>query len=130
MAIIFQFNVIVARKAEIDAKYPGGLAQFRLRWLAKSPERWCEDEHLLAFTSMGAHYGGVRDDLRAEGIDVLETNETVPPAQIISRCGWLDWNIHHKLERAFPGGVRVSLDVVQYWMRGSEPGEVAQLKRR
>jgi hypothetical protein len=128
MAIIFQFNVIVARKAAIDAKYPGGLAQFRVQWLAKPPERWCEDEHLLAFTSMGAYYGRVRDDLRAAGIDVLETNETVPPGQIISRCGWLDWNIHHKLERAHPGGSTV-LDVVQYWLRGSEPGEVAQFRR-
>src|SRR5208337_2052134 len=47
MAIIFEFNVIVARKAEIDAKYPGGLAHFRVKWLARPPDRWCEDEHLL-----------------------------------------------------------------------------------
>lgn len=129
MAIIFYFNFIVARKAEIDAKYPGGLAHFRVQWLAKPPERWCEDEHLLAFSSMGTSYSQVRDDLRAAGIDVLEADETVPPGQIISRCGWLDWNIHHKQERAIAGGVTV-LNVVQYWLRGSESGEVAQFKRR
>jgi hypothetical protein len=128
MAIIFQFNVIVARKAEIDAKYSGGLAHFRVQWLAKPPERWCEDEHLLAFSSMGAHYGQVRDALRAAGIDVVETSEAAPPDQVISRCGWLDWNIHHKLERPYPGGLTV-LDVAQYWLRGGEPGEVAPFKR-
>ncbi len=129
MAIIFEFNVIVARKAEIDAKYPGGLAHFRVKWLARPPDRWCEDEHLLAFSSMGGYYSQVHDDLRAAGIDVLEADELVRPEQITARCGWLDWSIHSREERVTPTGVTL-LNVVQYWLRGTEAGEVAQFKRR
>jgi hypothetical protein len=130
MAIIFQFNVMLARKAEIDHKYPGGLPQFRCDWLVRPVERWCEDEHLLAFTSMGPYFQEVAARLISFGIDVLQTNETIPPAEIVSRCDWLDWDVHHRTERKLPGGSSFAQEVIQYWLKGTEPGEVAHFERR
>lgn len=129
MAIIFEFNVIVVRKMEIDAKYPGGLAHFRSQRLALPPDRWCEDEHLLAFSSMGSYLREVGDSLRAAGVDVLETNETEPPERIMLRCGWLERNVKSTVKRPMPKG-SMTLSIVQYWLRGTEPGEVAQFARR
>jgi hypothetical protein len=30
IAIVFEFNVMLAPKSEIDSKYPGGVAEFRV----------------------------------------------------------------------------------------------------
>jgi hypothetical protein len=129
MAIVLQFNVIIARKAEIGAKYPGGMAQFRIDWLIKPPERWCEDEYLLAFSSMGNYFRDVYESLRSFDIDVFATSEVQPPEENASRCGWLDWNVYRTEERGLPPRV-MKIDVVQYWLRGHEPGDVVPFARR
>jgi hypothetical protein len=127
MAIGFDFNVIVARKAEMESKYPGGLSQFRIDWLAKPPERWCEDEYLLTFSSMGAYYDKVRDQLRSHGIDVLETSEARTPEEIKLRCDWLDGD--SEALGPVPVGATGSYGI-RYWLKGTEPGETAQFSKK
>ena len=120
MAIIIEFNVIVSRKTEIDAKYPGGLAQFRADWLVRPPERWGEDEHLLGFCSMAGYYENVGKRLLACGIDVFETSEGEDPEHIVSRCGWLGCDVQSWDDGHF----------VRCWLKGCEPGEVAPFMPR
>ncbi len=129
MAIILEFNVILSRKAEIDAKYPGGLAQFRIDWLAKPPERWCEDEHLLGFSSMAGYYEKVGKRLLANGIEVCETSEAEDPEHIASRCGWLECDAQSRDNRLIPKGAGAGY-LVRYWLKGSEPGNVAPFMPR
>ena len=130
MAIVFLFNVMVARKVEIDSKYPGGMPQFRSDWLARPPERWCEDEHLLAFSSMGFYFKNVADRLRSLGIDVLITDESVPPSENVKRCSWIEWDIHEKHEHKSPDGFVQVHEVPRHWLRGSPPGELAVFGRK
>ena len=127
MAIALEFNVMLARKAEIESKYPGGLGQFRVDWLVKPPERWCEDDHLLGFCSMGGYYHNVRASLRSCGVDVLDTCETDAPAEIKSRCDWLDCDPAPLVE--VPLGASGSYGI-RYWAKGSEPGETARFARK
>jgi hypothetical protein len=127
MAIIFLFNMIVVRKSEVLAKYPGGLAQFRLDWMPK-PRRWREDHHLLAYSSMGGVKEEVVDRLRALGVDVLTTTELVPPAENVKRCPWLDWDICERIERMLPDGSIQFHDVPRHWLRGTEPGETLDFR--
>jgi len=129
MAIILVFNVMLARKAEIDAKYPGGLAQFRNDWLVKPPERWCEDEHLLGFSSMGNYFEQVLTRLLDCGTDVCVTNETVLPEQIISKWDWIECDVGTRDRRADPPGAGAGY-MVRYWLKGTEPGETAVFGRR
>jgi hypothetical protein len=126
MAVIFLFNVIVVRKSEVDAKYPRGLSQFRLDWMPK-PRRWREDHHLLAHSSMGGKEEVV-DRLRALGVDVLTTNESVPPAENVKRCSWLDWDICERIEKKLPDGSIHFHDVPRHWLRGTEPGETMDFR--
>jgi hypothetical protein len=125
MAIILQFNVMLARKEEIGRIYLGGLAQFRQDWLNKRSENWCEDEHLLAFSSMGWSLKEVAGKLQSLGVDLLQTDQTVKPAEVMSRCGWLDWDVYERIDRKLPEGTIFEQEVVRYWLRGSAPGEVA-----
>lgn len=127
MAVMLEFNVILVRKSELDAKYPGGLGQFRIDWLVKPPERWCEDEHLLGFSSMGGYYSNVRSRLLSCGADVLDCSEADTPAQMKSRCNWLDCD--SAPIRTAPIGATGSWGI-RYWLRGSEPGEIARFERK
>jgi hypothetical protein len=102
MAIVLQFNVILARKAEIEVKYPEGLTQFRNDWLLKPPDRWCEDEHLLAFSSRGTYCQRVLRKLLDCGIDVCSTSEAVPPEQLISKWDWIECDVQTRDSRADP----------------------------
>jgi hypothetical protein len=122
MAIIFWFNVVVARKSEIEAKYPGGLAQFRSEWMPK-PRLWREDNHLLARSAMGAELKDVAERLKSLGVDVLTTNESVPPAENVKRCGWLDWDVYERREIKSPNGFVQVHEVTRHWLKGTEPGE-------
>lgn len=129
MAIIFLFNVMVVRKGEIDAKYPGGLARFRAECMPK-PGQWREDEHLLAQSSMGGGFVQVGERLKLLGVDVLFTNESMPPAENVKRCGWLDWDVYEHLEIKSPdGSVRIH-EVPRHWLRGTEPGQTADFRQR
>lgn len=128
MAIVFLFNVLVVRKNEIDAKYPGGLAQFRLDWMTK-PKRWREDEHLLFQSSMGGDFfKNVTERLRSLGVKVLLTDESVPPAKVVERCGWLDWDIYERLVHKSPDGFVQTHEVARFWLRGTEPGDTADFR--
>jgi hypothetical protein len=122
-----RFNVIIARKTEIEAKYPGGLSQFRIDRLTKPPERWCEDQCLLSFSSMGAYYGKVRDTLLASGIDVLETSESNTPETIKGRCNWLDCDSEPL--GSIPDGATASYGI-RYWLKGTEPTETVRFSRK
>ena len=124
MAIIFEFNVMLARKSEIDSMYPGGLNQFRLDWLENPPERWCEDQHLLAFNSMGSDFKPVYESLLKYGIDVLAASQSTPPDEIVSRWKWLAFDTE-KREMALPSGGSLSFEVPRYWLKGETPGETA-----
>jgi hypothetical protein len=53
MAIVLECNVMIFRKTEIEAEYRGGLNQFRIDWLVKPRERWCEDLSRVSSSSMG-----------------------------------------------------------------------------
>lgn len=75
-----------------------------------------EDEHLLAFSSMGLYFEEAASKLRSLGVDVLQADESVRPAEIAARCRWLDWDIHDRM--------------IRYWLKGSEPGEVAVFSRK
>jgi hypothetical protein len=124
MAIILAFNVLVARKTEIDEKYPGGGSQFRSDWLKK--KWWCEDEHLIAFSAMGPYLNEVAEQLKSLRVDILQTNESVPPAEIVARCGWLDWDVHGRRERRdAKGEVCFIQEIPKHWLKGSAPGDVA-----
>ncbi len=124
MAIILAYNALVVRKAEIENRYQGGLAQFRNDWMSK--QWWCEDEHLCAFSSMGAFRKGFIDQLKVDGIDFLAVSESVPPAEIVTRCGWLDWCVHEKRERRdSKGNLLLVQEIPKHWLKGSEPGDVA-----
>jgi hypothetical protein len=129
MAIVFIFNVLVARKAEIDSDYPGGLVQFRSDWLVRPIERWCEDEHLIAFSSMGSHFESVASRLKSCGIDILQTDESVLPAIVAACCPWLDWDIHDKIERKVGDDEVWIQEIPRFWLKGHEPGEVAVFGR-
>lgn len=104
MAIEVVFYVLVARKSEIDGKYPGGIEQFRFDWGSTS----LEDEHLLAYSDMGSD---PRDDvataLREYDIDVFRTDS-------------LEWIREHIdwLECQKIGSCCF------IWLRGSEPGDL------
>ena len=127
MAIIFLFNVMVARKSEVDAKYPGGMTQFRSEWMVK-PGRWREDGHLLVCSSMGGGFRDVAERLKALGVDVLITNESVPPAENVGRCGWLDWDVYERREiKSGDGFVQVH-EVTRHWLRGTEPGKTMDFR--
>jgi hypothetical protein len=122
MAIIFAFNVMIVRKSEIDAQYPGGLAQFRLDWITR-PKRWREDEYLLVQSSMGSGFRDVAERLKALGVDVLVTNESVPPGENVKRCSWLDWDVYERREIRSPSGFVQVHEVTRHWLRGTDPGE-------
>jgi len=127
MAIIFLFNVMVIRKSEINSKYPGGLAHFLDDWLAKKHmDPWCEDEHLIAFSSMVGIWGGVEAELRSLGIDVLCASQNTSPHEICSCCDWLDWDIYERIDRELQDGTIFSQEVERYWLKGTEPGEVVR----
>ena len=122
MAIEFVFNVIVARKSEIDANYPGGFVQFGVDWLVKPPERWCEDQHLIAFSSMGNYFQAVYSSLVACGVDVLTSNESKPPGEVVSRWNWLAVDTR-ECRRDLPDGSVIVFDIPRYWLKGEQPGE-------
>jgi hypothetical protein len=128
MAIIPEFNVLIVRKAEIEQRYIGGLSQFRHEWLL-SRKQWCEDDHLIAFSSMANGCADIAASLRASGIDVLETNETVRPQEMVSRCSWLKGGIHETIEHPLPNGTTLSHEVFKYWLRGHEPGDTVRCWR-
>jgi hypothetical protein len=129
LAIIFEFNVMLARKFEIDSKYPGGLAQFSADWLEKPPERWCVDEQLLAFSSMGSYFEPVYESLLACGVDVLRASEATSPDEILSRWNWLAFDTE-KRTHEIPGHGVFIREVPRFWLRGEEPGETAQFLQR
>jgi len=81
LAIEFVFNVILARKSEIDANYPGGF-----------------------------------------GVDVVTSNETKPPGEVVSRWNWLAFDTR-QCRRELPGGSVVVFDIPRYWLKGEQPGE-------
>ena len=127
MAVILLFNVILVRKAEINAKYPGGLGRFRIDWLVKPPERWCEDEHLLAFSSMGNYYDKVRASLKSCGADVLDCSMADPPERMRSLCAWLESDAVPFLEPRKDGSSGYE---VRCWLKGCEPGETAKFSKK
>ena len=116
MAIVLEFNVILARKTEIEAKYPGGMSQFSLDWLTKPPERYCEDEHLVGFSSMGSYYNKVILCVQTHGIEVFQTSETEKPEDMKRRCEWIDNDYHPPMIRC--------------WLKGTEAGNVARFLPR
>jgi hypothetical protein len=122
MAIIFAFNVMIVRKSEIDARYPGGLAQFRLDWITR-PGRWREDDYLLVQSLMGSGFRDAAERLKALGVDVLVTNESVPPDENVKRCSWLDWDVYERREIRSPSGFVQVHEVTRHWLRGTDPGE-------
>ena len=127
MAIIFLFNVMVVRKNEIDTKYPGGLTQFRSDWM-KRPRRWREDEHLLACSSMGFDFKDAGERLRALGVELLVTDESVPPEENVKLCSWLAWDIYERIEIKSPGGFVQIHEVPRHWLKGTEPGETSDFR--
>ncbi|MBZ5684711.1 MAG: hypothetical protein LAP86_06730 [Acidobacteriia bacterium] len=130
MAIVFAYNVMVARKSEIGAKYPGGLAQFRSDWVTR-PGRWREDEHLLVQSSMGgSDFRDVTERLNALGVDVLLTDQSVPPDENVKRCEWLDWDVYKRWEFKLPNGFVQTHKVARHWLRGTEPGDTAEFTSR
>jgi hypothetical protein len=128
MAIIPEFNVLIARKAEIEKRYMGGLSRFRHDFLS-SHKRWCEDDHLIAFSSMGNDCADIAASLRAAEIDVFEGNETIRPHEMALRCSWLEGSIHEMIEHPLPSGTSLSHEVSKYWLRGHEPGDVVRCWR-
>jgi hypothetical protein len=131
MAIVFAFNVMIVRKSEIDAQYPGGLAQFRLDWIER-PRRWREDEYLLVLSSMwgGSEFRDLAERLKALGVDVLFTDESVPPGENVKRCSWLDWDVYERREIRLPSGDVMVHEVVRHWLRGTDPGETTDFTPR
>jgi hypothetical protein len=129
LAIVFEFNVMLARKSEIDSRYPGGLTQFSVDWLEKPPERWCEDEHLLAFSSMGSYFKAVYKSLLECGVDVLGANQSTPPDEVVSRWNWLAFDTE-KCQRELPGSGVMFFEIPRYWLKGEQPGEKAHFSRR
>ena len=127
MAVMLEFNVILVRKAEIDTKYPGGLSQFRIDWLVKPPERWCEDEHLIGFSSMGGYYDKVRTSLKSCGAEVLDCSQADSPERMKSQCDWLDCDFEPLVE--VPLGASGSYGI-RYWLKGFEPGETVGFSRK
>jgi hypothetical protein len=92
MAIIFACNVMVVRKSEIDGKCRGGMTRFRSDCMVK-PGRWREDDHLLVSSSMGGDFKEVAERLKSLGVDVLITDESVPPVENVKGCGWIEWDV-------------------------------------
>jgi hypothetical protein len=130
MAIVFAFNVMIVRKSEIDAQYPGGLAQFRLDWIARS-RRWREDEYLLVLSSMGTEdFRDLAERFKALGVDVFFTNESVPPSENVKRCTWLDWDVYERREIRLPSGEVMVLEIPRHWLRGTDPGETTDFTPR
>jgi len=112
MGIQLQFNVLLIRKAEIDQRYPGGLKQFRVERTNFDTEPYCEDEHLVACSSMGGYYWKLAKHVMTFGISVCEASEHSGP------CGNCDW-----LETEGPPGWKVS------WLKGMPQGEVVSFNR-
>lgn len=129
MAIVFAYNVMVVRKSEIDAQYPGGLAQFRLDWM-KRRGLWREDEYLLVRSSMGSDFRDVAERLKALGVDVLVTDESVPPGENVKRCSWIDWDVYERREIRSPSGFVQVHEVARHWLRGTDPGETTDFTPR
>jgi hypothetical protein len=129
MAIVFAFNVMIIRKSEIDAQYPGGLAQFRLDWITR-PGQWRQDEYLLVQSSMGLLSRDVAERLKALGVDVFLTDESVPPSENVKRCSWLDWDVYERREIRSPSGFVHVHEVARHWLRGTDPGETTDFARR
>src|SRR5215472_15305972 len=99
MAIQVACHLYVARKSEIESKYPGGLGRFRGEQVWPHP-KWLEDQYLAARSSMAYADEDLPGALTAAGIS-LETPGNPGNA-------WLDSG---------------SLDGVgACWLRGSEPG--------
>src|SRR5262249_2532301 len=71
MAILLRFNLFVARKSSIEAKYPGGLEQFRADWMNDRPGEKPngEDGHLVGCCTMGWYYADVMEKLIACGLE-------------------------------------------------------------
>ena len=116
MAIALEFNVILARKTEIEAKYPGGLSQFSLDWLIKPPERYCEDDHLIGFSSMASYYDKVLHSMQTHGIEVFVTSESEELEDMKRRCEWINNDYHPPMIRC--------------WLKGTEAGKVARFHPR
>ncbi len=127
MAIVLVFNVMIANKAGIETRYPGGFGQFRIDWLDRVP--WCDDGQLVAVSSMGGYPAGMCESLKAHEVDFLMSDETQPCEEILSRCTWLDGGLHEVIHRELPGGKSFAQEIFKYWARGSEPGQVAEYTR-
>src|SRR5215831_4769535 len=123
MAIIFSCNAMVVRKSEIDGKYRGGMARFPSDYMVK-PGRWREDDHLLVYSSMGGDFKEVAERLKSLGVDVLITDESVPPVENVKRCGWIEWDVYERHEIKSREGAIVQVhEVTRDWLRGTGPGE-------
>ena len=92
------------------------------------PKRWREDEYVLFQSSMGgSFFKDVTERLRSLGVDVLLTDESVPPAKIVERCDWLEWDIYERRDKS-PNGFVQTYEVPRFWLRGTEPGDTADFR--
>ena len=94
MSVVVRFNTVIVRKASIDARYTGGLDQYR-RDVVSEVIDYYEDAHLTVAISMGGfnHYW---DRLMESGL-IYETGDKVldfvtadQVNGIDPRCDWLD----------------------------------------
>jgi hypothetical protein len=113
MAIATRYNTFVVKKSSIEAKYRGGLARFRHRWMVRPPQPCCEDDYLIAFSSMGWYFDVVIDDLDAYGF-IPDVDYALPSVGgTPEKVDWLEWE--------YSG---ISSAIV--WFKGTFAGEVVQ----
>jgi len=131
MAIALRFNFFVARKASIEAKYSGGVEQFRTDWMKPTrrqmrlQEQYGEDDHLIGFYSMGGYLAEVVEKLKVHGLqhrsgDLLIDFACGDEASGFENgCDWLevtDWDGQFENRDGF----RIC------WLKGSARGEIVE----
>ena len=131
MALALRFNFFVARKVSIEAKYLGGVEQFRTDCMERTPrqkrrqEHYGEDEHLVGFYSMGGYFSSILEKLTAHGLQNRLGTAVVDIAcgdeskGFEDGCDWLevaDWK--GQIENR--DGFKIC------WLKGTTPGEVVE----
>ena len=85
MSIKLRFNVVIVRKLSIESSYPGGLEGLRTEW-----KPYSEDEHLIAFSSMGQQSTDLVQKLLACGLEQSDIAFGDEQEGIYAGCDWLE----------------------------------------
>jgi hypothetical protein len=85
MGIRLHCNVVIARKTSTEANFPGGVVRLRSEWPA-----YAEDEHLIAFCSMGQGSAELVERLLEFGLGQSSIAFGDELEGIYEGCDWLE----------------------------------------